>query len=236
MALSLLLRVAVSKTVSCWSYRKLRSQIGAAMQMAECEGVIFVGLSPESRVLDYGGFSDWDAGFMTLSGDRLDYQGEQVRFTLRRERVAEIQVGKRCPESDDPLWVFLSWHDAASGREGTIPLILSRARSPWRHAAEVRKLYRTLLAWKSDAARPAGGVDQPEWGLPVFPTGAGRPIPNPLPYMATMVAVGALVTSLLAGFPIVSEATVYFALVWTANVLWDLVGHRFAATVETVTA
>lgn len=139
MALSLLLRVAVSKTVSCWSYRKLRSQIGAAMQMAECEGVIFVGLSPESRVLDYGGFSDWDAGFMTLSGDRLDYQGEQVRFTLRRERVAEIQVGKGCPESDDPLWVFLSWHDAASGREGTIPLILSRARSPWRHAAEVRK-------------------------------------------------------------------------------------------------
>jgi hypothetical protein len=54
--------------------------------------------------------------------------------------------------------------------------------------------------------------------------------------MAAMVAVGGIGMSTLAHFPIASEATVYFALVWTANVLWDLVGHRFAATVETAAA
>jgi hypothetical protein len=37
----------------------------------------------------------------------------------------------------------------------------------------------------------------------------------------------------LTRFPIVSEATVYFALVWIAHVLWGLFGHHFAATVET---
>jgi hypothetical protein len=235
MALALLLRSASSKALSCWYYRGLRSKIGANMQLAESEGVIFVGLSPEPRVLVYDGFSDWDDGFMTLSKDRLDYQGEQVRFTLRREQVAEIHLGQGCPESNDPLWVFLSWCDAASGRAGTIPLILSRAHSPWRHTEEVRKLYRTLLAWKSDAALPAEGAE-PDWGLPVFPAGAGAPLPNQLPLMAAMIAVGGLCTSIVAHFPIASEATVYFALVWTANVLWDLFGHRFAAPLETAEA
>jgi hypothetical protein len=41
--------------------------------------------------------------------------------------------------------------------------------------------------------------------------------------------------SILAGFPIVSEATLYFALVWTANVLWDMFGHRFTAPIEATT-
>ena len=236
MALALLLRVTFRKIVSWWSYRNLRSKIGAAMQVAESEGVIFVGLSPEARVLVYDGFSDWDAGFMTLSKDRLDYRGEQARFTLRCEQVTEVRIGTGAPQWDDPQWVFLSWCDAASGRAGTIPLILSRARSPWRHAAEVRKLYRALLAWKNGAAQPAMGADHPDWGLPVLPTGIGTPLPNLLPTAAAMIAVFSISMSIVAHFPIVSEATLYFALVWTANVLWDLVGHRFAAPVETAAA
>ena len=235
MALSLLLRPASSKVVSCWYYRKLCSKIGASMQMAESEGVIFVGLSPEPRELLYDGFSDWDDGFMNLSTDRLDYQGERVQFTLRREQVSEVHVGKGSPHSDDPLWVYLSWRDAESGREGTFPLILPRVRSPWRHAAEVRKLYRALMAWKNVGAQSVAGADHPDWGLPVFPVGAGTPPPNLFPTAATAVAavaVFSIAMSFVARFPIVSEATVYFAFVWTANVLWDLFGHRFVARVE----
>ena len=236
MALALLLRSASFKVVSCWSYRKLRSKIGESMQVAECEGVIFVGLSPEPRVLVYDGFSDWDAGFLTLSKDRLDYQGERAQFTLRRNQVSEIHVGKGSPQSNDPLWVYLSWSDAESGREGTIPLILSRARSPWRHAAEVRKLCRTLLAWKNDAAQPAMGTEQPERGLPAFPVGVGTPVPSQLPAMAAMIVVAGIGMSVLGCFPIASEATAYFALVWTASVLWDQFGHHFTAPVETAAA
>ena len=103
----------------------------------------------------------------------------------------------------------------------------------WHHIAEVRKLYRTLLAWKNGVALSAVNTEQPEWGLPALPGGTGTPYPNQLPMMAAMIAVGAIGASLLAGFPIVSEATLYFALVWTANVLWDLFGHRFVARVET---
>jgi hypothetical protein len=236
MALSLLLRPAFSKAVSYWYYRGLRSKIGASMQMAESGGVIFVGLSPEPRELLYDGFSDWDDGFMTLSADRLDYQGERVQFTLRREQVSDVHIGKGSPHSDDPLWVYLSWRDAESGREGTFPLILPRVRSPWRHAAEVRKLYRALLAWKNGAAQPAVDENRPEWGLPVFPVGAGTPLPNPFPTAAAMIAVFSIAMSFVAHFPIASEATLYFALVWMASVLWDLFGHRFAAPVETAEA
>lgn len=236
MALSLLLRTASSKVVSCWSYRKLRRKIGATVQIAEREGVMFMGLSPEPRPLVYDGNWDWDAGFMALSKDRLDYQGEQARFTLRRDQVSEIHVGPGAPQWDDPQWVYLGWRDAESGRAGTFPLILPRDRSPWRHAAEVRRLYRALVAWKSDTAQPAVDANRPEWGLPALPTGMGTAYPNQLPMMAAMIAVGGLCTSVGAHFPIASEATAYFALVWTANVLWDRFGHRFAATVETVAA
>jgi hypothetical protein len=39
--------------------------------------------------------------------------------------------------------------------------------------------------------------------------------------------------SYLARFPISSEATVYFALVWTASILWEQFGHLVTTRVET---
>ena len=236
MAMALLLRSTFSKLVDCWSYRRLRNRIGAKMRMAEREGVFFVGLSPEPRPLVYDGNWEWDAGFLTLSGDQLDYQGEQARFTLQRGQVSEIRVGSGAPHWSDPHWVHLSWHDKESGQSGTIPLIVPRVRSPWRHGADVRELHRLLLAWKTAATQAAQPTDRPDWGLPVFPAVAGAPPPGQLPQMAATILVSCLGLSLMAHFPIGSEATFYFALVWTVNVLWDLFGHRLAALPETTEA
>jgi uncharacterized membrane protein YgaE (UPF0421/DUF939 family) len=61
----------------------------------------------------------------------------------------------------------------------------------------------------------------------------GTPIPNALPVIAAMIAVFSISMSIVAHFPISSEVTLYFALVWTANVLWDRFGHQFTASVET---
>ena len=236
MALALLLRSTLSKSVDCWSYRSLRSKVGANMQVAAREGAMFLGLSPEPRALVYDKAWDWDVGFLTFSGDRLDYQGEQARFTLWREQVSEIHLGKGAPHWSDPHWIYLSWRDNESGRAGDFPLILPRVHSPWKHAAEVRKLHRALLAWKCASTQSAVGAGQPEWGLPVFPAVAGTPPPNQLPQMAAMIAVAGICLSLMARFPIGSEATLYFALVWTANVLWDLFGHRLAAAPKAAAA
>jgi hypothetical protein len=229
LALALLLRSTLSSLVSYWSYRRLRHQIGAKMRVAEREGVMFVGLSPEPRPLVYDRFWDWDLGFLTLSGDQLDYRGEQARFTLQREQVSEIRVGNGAPHWSDPHWIYLSWLDTESGQAGTIPLILPRVRSPWRHGRDVRELHRRLLAWKGAAPQAGTEIDRPDWGLPMFPAVAGTPPRRQLPQMAAMILVGCIGVSLIAHFPIGSEATVYFALVWTANVLWDLFGHRLAA-------
>jgi hypothetical protein len=196
---------------------------------------MFVGLSPEPRPLVYDGNWDWDVGFLTLSAERLDYQGEQARFTLRREQVTEIRVAKGAPQWSDPHWVYLSWRDGESGRTGVFPLILPAVRSPWGLARQVRDLHRVLLSWKS-GARGKAAAPAAELGLPVFPAGSGAPPPNQLPHKLLMVAIGALGLSYLAHFPIGGEATLYFGLVWFGNVLLDSFGHRLAASPETATA
>jgi hypothetical protein len=227
MMLALLLRYTVAKVVEHCAYRRLRSKLAARMQVAEGEAGMFVGLSPEPRPLVYDGWWDWDVGFLTLAADRLDYRGERARFTLWREQVTEIQVDKGAPHWSDPHWVYVSWRDDESGREGRFPLIVPRVQSPWRLPAQVCEVYRTLTAWKNGEFRGAPS-NAPEWGLPIFSAEAGASPPNQLPQMAAMIAVSGLCLSLLARFPVGSEATFYFALVWSVNVLFDLYGHKLA--------
>jgi len=93
--------------------------------------------------------------------------------------------------------------------------------------AQVCEVYRTLTAWKNGEFRGAPS-NAPEWGLPIFSAEAGASPPNQLPQMAAMIAVSGLCLSLLARFPVGSEATFYFALVWSVNVLFDLYGHKLA--------
>jgi hypothetical protein len=143
-------------------------------------------------------------------------------------------VGQGAPHWSDPHWIYLNWRDEESGREGSIPLILPRVRSPWSLSAQVRELHRSLLAWKT--GEPRQGAEAPiDFGLPAFTAPAGQLPPNQLPFMLTTIAVCGLGSSLVARFPIGSEATVYFALVWTGKVLLDLFGHRFASMPEAKT-
>jgi hypothetical protein len=235
MALALLLRYAISKVLDFWSYRRLRDKLAERMRVTHRDGTMFVGLSPEPRPLVYDGAWDWDVGFLTLSEDRLDYRGEQARFTLRREQVTEVRLDKGSPHWSDPHWVYVSWRDDESGREGTFPLIVPRTNSPWGLSRQVRELHRKLVGWKSGNSGRAA-VPPAESGLPVFSGAGGSPPPRQLPQMAAMIVVGGVCPSLLAHFPIGGEASLYFALVWTANVLWDLFGHRFAASPETAAA
>jgi hypothetical protein len=120
--------------------------------------------------------------------------------------------------------VYLDWRDQQTGQCGSIPLIVPRVRSPWRLPARVRDLCGRLNAWKNGSAEIA---DAPAvFGLPAFPSGVGRPGKQRLTMLAATVIIASVITSLLAGFSIASEATVYFAAVWVANGLLDLAGHR----------
>ena len=233
MCLALMLHSTVSKVADCWAYRHLRKKLAAKMQIAGSENTIFVGLSPEPRALVYDGAFDWDVGFLTLSAGRLDYNGEQARFTLRRDQVTDLRIAPGAPHWSDPHWVYLSWRDGESGGEGTIPLILPRVESPWRLTKQVRGLHSRLSAWQRGDGQGAKAPARPALGLPSFPPVTAAPAPKQLPAMVATIALAGIFTSLLARFPVASEATVYFALVWTANALWDLAGHRLTPPPET---
>jgi hypothetical protein len=234
MALALLLRVTVAKAVEHWSYRRMRGKLAARLQVAEAENTIFVGLSPEPRPLVYDGFWDWDLGFLTVSPDRLEYRGERARFTLRREQVAGIQIGKGS-DWEDPFWIYVSWRDAESGREGKFPLIVPRVHSPWRLAKHVAGLCEKLTEWRNRMEPRTMPADAERAALPVF-VAAGTSRPNQIPQMLLMIVLGGFLTSVLAKFPLLSQATFYFAAVWSANALIDQVGHRLAQTLARVEA
>jgi hypothetical protein len=224
LSLALLLRQTTSNVLSCASYRRLRKRLGARMQLRESENVVFVGLSPEPQPLVYDGFYDWDVGFLTLGATRLDYRGEQTQFSLRREQVTDIRIASGAPHWSDPLWVYLDWRDEQTGQSGAIPLIVPRVSSPWRLSARVKDLCAKLNAWKKG---PVAKQDMPAvFGLPLFPCGVGTPGKQRLTMLAATVIIASTITSLLAGFSITSEATVYFAAVWVANGVLDLAGHR----------
>src|SRR5215471_9747911 len=97
MMLVLLLHHRVDKLVDWLAYRKLQNKLAARMHVTPGSSVVFTGLSPEPRALVYDSNWDWDVGFLTLSAGRLSYQGEQARFTLRREQVTGITVGPGAP-------------------------------------------------------------------------------------------------------------------------------------------
>jgi hypothetical protein len=225
-ALALLLRQTVSNVLSWASYRGLRKRMAERMRLTESEDVVFVGVSPATRPLVYDGFYDWDVGFLTLGATRLDYRGEQTQFSLLRNQVTDIRLAKGAPHWSDPLWVYVAWRDEQTGQSGTIPLIVPRVRSPWRLPARVRELYRRLHAWKDGLAEAQTPCAPAALGLPDFPSGLGTAAKHRLTMMAATVIIGSTITSLVGGFSVASGATVYFAVVWVANVILDLAGHR----------
>jgi Zn-dependent protease with chaperone function len=59
---------------------------------------IAVGISPGALVRIYGqNYYNWDVGFLTLSGERLSYVGEQVRFSLAKQEIESICLGQNGP-------------------------------------------------------------------------------------------------------------------------------------------
>jgi len=107
---------------------------------------LFVSLAPDPCPRVYEGNWAWDLGFVTLSGEYLAYQGEEARFSIRREEISSIYLGPGPSSWFDIPAVYISWRDSV-GRESVLNLRALRAKSMREMALKTRHLARDLQNW-----------------------------------------------------------------------------------------
>jgi Zn-dependent protease with chaperone function len=145
-------------------------------------GGTFVSFAPDPSPRVYGGYLNWDFGFLFLLGDRLCYVGERARFALRRDQVTAVRLGAGPPRWWYAPYVYVSWRDAEGGKEGTFNVRAGEVRTMRRLKPATVALGGTLRQWWE---QPAGGGEQP------VPPPLGELAPPALPQVSSH-AVGAL--------------------------------------------
>lgn len=132
--------------------RRLAERFAREGVPAGLAGDITVGFAPGPHPRIYGTKYHWDTGFLILSKDRLQFVGEQVKFSFTRAEIEGIVIGRGGPSWWKFLRVYLRWK-TADGRNGIFNLYSVEPGSVWRTSARVRELAHLLEQWHSQAAQ-----------------------------------------------------------------------------------
>lgn len=116
------------------------------------ENSIAVGLSPGALVRVYGpNYYNWDIGFLALSGDRLSYVGEQVRFSLSRQEIEGVCLG----QGGASWWKFPRVYVRFKQPDGK-PFVFSLASlepsSIWNVSRQAAQLFERLLDFRRSSS------------------------------------------------------------------------------------
>lgn len=119
----------------------------------------FVGLSPDESPRVYEGFVEWDVGVLALSPGRLDYAGEEARFTLRAADVRQVRLDRGHPGWIPIRMIRVRWErpDGSSGVFGVVPVGAAHALAV---RSETRALRDLLEEWREEA--PVGEAEPGE--------------------------------------------------------------------------
>jgi len=143
------------------AYRRVaRAAADRATAEAGTEGIA-VGLAPHAEPRVYEGFSVWDLGLVTFADGRMDFRGEQTRFSLQREEITELRLSPGAPDWNPTARVVVSWQ-RADDTAGVFTLTPSDVPRLSRVKSEAWKLYSRLRQWRSpevgSAPRPTSGA------------------------------------------------------------------------------
>ena len=178
---------------------------------------IFVGLAPDPSPRIYEGNWAWDLGFIALTPEFLSYQGEESRFSLRREDISSIRLGSGPVGWFNTPAVYIALRDSA-GRESVFNLRPLRASSMVEMAINTRQLADDLQNWQAlrpPASNPilvSGGSAGQNMGVPEFGQVTSMP-PQALAhgkylvrdfFLNSILAVGAILICGLS-FPLVDD-------------------------------
>lgn len=173
----------VRNFISLPGYGKLCAQLRArlASRVRADEPALCVGFAPAAEQRSYENFPFWDAGLLRLDGDSLSYTGEETEFTLRREQVREVRLGKA-----QPIWIrqrlaFVRWRDDARGAEGTFYLLPLEARTLLHCRRETARLHYTLSTWLArETPHARQHADEDAAQTPALPPGCNAVTGQPM--------------------------------------------------------
>jgi hypothetical protein len=120
-----------------------------------------VGFSPHAAPRVYEGFSAWDVGHVAMLPDRLDYRGEEARFSIAREDIMQVSLAPGLPAWFRTERVLISWKrpDGLAGMFALTPSGVARISAVTR---ESRALHARIAGWLASPASPSPNLDQPQ--------------------------------------------------------------------------
>jgi Zn-dependent protease with chaperone function len=146
--------VFASDRLSTWGYRRLRGGLRLRLEQdgIDVEGGVFVNFAPEREPRLYEHYSCWDVGFVFLEKDRLIYLGDQVRFSIRRESVVDVQLEKGFPSWSRPLRTVIRYKDDKEKAERFLAFTVAETGSVRASRPLTRDLKQRVEAWRSGGA------------------------------------------------------------------------------------
>ena len=177
-----------------------------ATEGIEFAGAEFVSLAPTAETRVYDGFSQWDAGVLWLAASRFVYVGEHARFSLSRDNIDDIRIGRGLPGWLPTRRVYVDWHDSVTGARGTFAVWPGAARSTLRLKRAAHDLAARLRAWRTGEVEGGRPTPFDDIGPPAFPTVHGvapAHIVRPRVWLRSLFLLGPLTAGLcvLAGIP-----------------------------------
>jgi Zn-dependent protease with chaperone function len=137
--------------------RRLREKLEKQFAPQKFRDGLIVGMSPDASPRIYEGNWSWDSGFLTITGDRLDYQGEEAQFSVGRDEMESIALGSGPVGWWQSPSLYVTWQDAAAQKHVCNVRVL-RARSMRQMARKTRLLAREMQDWSRGIQLPVGSL------------------------------------------------------------------------------
>lgn len=110
-------------------------------------GDAVVGFAPGPHPRIFSTRYHWDSGFLIFARDRLQFVGEQIKFSFSREEIDGVVMGRGGPSWWRFERIYVRWK-TQDGGNGIFNLNSLEPGSIWQTNRTVRDLYRRIEQWR----------------------------------------------------------------------------------------
>jgi Zn-dependent protease with chaperone function len=191
--------------------RRLAQRFAREGVPAGLDGDLAVGFAPGPHPRLFGTKYYWDAGFLILASDRLQFVGEQVKFSFTRAEIEGVAIGFGGPSWWKIRRVYVRWK-TTDGHNGIFSLSSCDPAPVWQSRARAREIGRRIEEWYSQAA-PFPAARPGLVGLKRLEVGQVTSVsPNQLGKFRVMMRVFLWLLPLSVGISMLTHASMQYVL------------------------